>query len=541
MNNIKDTLLRILDDASLVEKVVFSRTADGEVFVKFPAKDEKMEFTALKSDKFHKWLYYNRNASYAATELAKTKTWLSELDAVACYDESVSVISDRISRIGCYGDKIYLNLCNEAHQIVKVDAEGWKIVKEDEIQEPVFFTKSKVMLPIPVPERGGDLSVLRQFINVDNDDFPYVVSWLLVALNPKINNPILWMKAGKGTGKTTATEYLKKLIDPDDSGPIAPFIREDDFYAAVASRYVIGLDNVSKVTGKWSDMFCRASTGSGFVKRKLYKTNEALDIRLSVPMIMNSIGLVPERSDLRDRCFSVTLLPLYGIHANSAKRKTRGELDRDFENERPKILGALLDAVVAALNDNAEVEEPPVRMVDACNFIIKAARNGKLPFTEEEFRKRLEVKPFDRELEDETAARIVLNIFDDVITEAKKNGASGEVLIWNDLTSKLHEKVLNIASREAAGTKREVPQTPTDFGVYLSGVQSDFEARGYVFSRSHSRGGTKLKITFDMEVLKAKTQSFNTESTNTVHRKKRATEELASEAVSEPATDASVA
>ena len=41
------------------------------------------------------------------------------------------------------------------------------------------------MLPLPLPERGGFLDELKDFINVSSDQFVLVKAWLLATMRPQ--------------------------------------------------------------------------------------------------------------------------------------------------------------------------------------------------------------------------------------------------------------------------------------------------------------------------------------------------------------------
>jgi hypothetical protein len=62
------------------------------------------------------------------------------------------------------------------------------------------------------------------------------------------------------------------------------------------------------------------------------------------PILLNGIEDVISRPDLGDRAIFLTLPPI-----GEAQRGSESELWREFEIVRPRILGALLDAVVHGL------------------------------------------------------------------------------------------------------------------------------------------------------------------------------------------------
>ena len=359
------------------EDVSLFRIADSSV--KHPDMNKGFELNRLNSRRFASWfsLATKKNSS-------ECKKALAHLADLAAFDTSIPKMR-MFTRIGTSDGKIYLNLCNAAHEVVEISENGWTIISET--SAPVLFTKNTNLKELPSPLsyteftknkvlRDKAFDSLRSIVNTTKEDFCCVVGWLVVALNPSMECPILWVSAGKGRGKTTLTNFLKSLIDPDESGALAPFEKEKDFRTAASSRHIIALDNFSKLKEKWSNLLCRAVTGEGAVQRKLYSDNSAFDIRIRVPMIINGIDFRPGRSDLQDRCFPITLQKLA-----SDSRRTKHDLENFFEKEHQLILSALLNAVCAALrnkNYKPKGTNVDVRMFDASLFIMKAAATAIL-------------------------------------------------------------------------------------------------------------------------------------------------------------------
>ena len=221
-----------------------------EYFVKYPA-DKGLSVSKLTSDAFASWIY----ANYSGNDFSKSrlKNIIFNLKTSANYYKDKIPSCNLFTRIG-YGvaelgdEKIYVCLHNDAREVVKIDANGWRIISEyDAMSEGVLFENPSYMQPLFKPLEGGGINELREFVNVDNEDFYLVLGWLLVALNPKstMDCPILWMNAPKGTGKTTASKFLKRLLDPDTGGTISPVETFRDFSASVSSRFIVGVDNVS--------------------------------------------------------------------------------------------------------------------------------------------------------------------------------------------------------------------------------------------------------------------------------------------------------
>ena len=56
---------------------------------------------------------------------------------------------------------------------------------------------------LPRPAGAGELSDLREFVNVCDDDWPLVAAWRVAALRPEGPFPVLVLHGEQGSGKST--------------------------------------------------------------------------------------------------------------------------------------------------------------------------------------------------------------------------------------------------------------------------------------------------------------------------------------------------
>src|SRR5207248_6796976 len=108
--------------------------------------------------------------------------------------------------------------------------------------------------------------------------------------------------------------------------------------------WTLAFDNISYLPHWLSDAMCRMSTGGGFSVRTLYENDEETVFDAQRPQLINGIEQLADREDLLDRCLLVTLPAI-----TDDKRRTEAEYWAEFEKARPRILGALLDAVSVGL------------------------------------------------------------------------------------------------------------------------------------------------------------------------------------------------
>jgi Protein of unknown function (DUF2786) len=324
---------------------------DGECFADVMV-DGHRETWPLASRDFRRWLlsrYFEEYESAPGSEAVRTA--LATLDAKAKFkgpEHSTYV------RIASHGGKIYLDLTDDRWRAIEIDGDGWRLVNEP----PVRFRRKEGMRPLPVPNLGS-IDTLKPLINIRSDsDFVLVVSWLVAALRDRGPYPILVLGGEQGTAKSTLARVLRLLVDPNTS-PLRTLPRDDrELCISAKNAFVLCYDNVSGMPNGLSDMLCRISTGGGNAVRQLYTDQDEVLFDAQRPVIMNGITDVVGRPDLAERSIFIALGPIA-----ERKRMTEADLMARFEAERPRILGALLDAVSYGLKHPVKLTERP-RMAD---------------------------------------------------------------------------------------------------------------------------------------------------------------------------------
>jgi hypothetical protein len=137
---------------------------------------------------------------------------------------------------------------------------------------------------------------------------------------------------------------LRSLIDPHTAGLRSLPRDTRDLYVFAMNGHVLVFDNLSSISAEISDCLCRLSSGGGFSTRALYTDNDEVIFDGYRPIAFNSITDVANRSDLADRLVVVRVEAI-----PDDERCTEVELLAAFEGARPRILGALLDAVAHGL------------------------------------------------------------------------------------------------------------------------------------------------------------------------------------------------
>lgn len=224
---------------------------------------------------------------------------------------------------------------------MEIDAIGWRVIDDP----PVRFRRSAGMRALPAPLPGGSIETLRSFLNLKSDtDFVLVVAWLLACLRNRGPYPVIVLSGEQGSAKSTFSAILRATIDPN-TAPLRALPREDrDLFIAASNGHVLAFDNVSGLPAWISDTLCRLATGGGFAVRQLYTDQDEVLFDAARPIILNGIEDIVTRPDLADRAVFLTLEAI-----PDERRRSEVELWAAFEEERPRILGVLLDAVVLGL------------------------------------------------------------------------------------------------------------------------------------------------------------------------------------------------
>ncbi len=332
---------------------------DGDGYVTIPAGTHA-ETWPLRSRQVRQWLsriFFECEATTPGS--AALKDALLALEGMATHRGEEREVHLRIA--GHAGD-IYLDLVDAYWHCVHVTSSGWEVVAD----APVRFKRSRGMRALPFPVRGGSIDELREFVNVHDEDWPLVAAWTVAALRPRGPFPLLALHGEQGSAKSTTLRVLRQLVDPNVAELRSEPREGRDLMIAAQNSWVCAFDNMSAISSWLSDGLCRLSTGGGFATRQLFTDADELLIDAMRPIAFNGIQELATRGDLLDRAL-VLYLP------RISRRRTEEELWAAFELARPRILGALLDALVTGLAniETVKLEHLP-RMADFARFSVAA-------------------------------------------------------------------------------------------------------------------------------------------------------------------------
>ncbi len=284
---------------------------------------------------------------------------LNTIRAVAVYHGPEVPVFVRVAE---HAGDVYVDLGNENWDAIRITREGYEVVS----RPPVAFVRKAGSAPLPYPQIGGTIEDLGPFLNVGSDeDFMMVAAWTAFSLTPWGPYPILVLQGEQGSAKSTTVRVLRALVDPAVEPLRALPKNERDLAIAAGNAWVLAFDNLSGIRDQTSDALCRLATGGGFATRMLYSDDEEKIFSAMRPVILNGIDDIATRGDLQERSLLVTLPSI-----PDDRRVEEAAFWSDFEAARPRLFGALLGGVSAALHnaDNVRLEKKP-RMAD---FAVRA-------------------------------------------------------------------------------------------------------------------------------------------------------------------------
>lgn len=336
----------------------------------------RREVFAVESKAFRRYLgkqFYSETSKIAGAQAIDDA--VSAVVGECLYSGSSNHV---YTRIAGSMDEVSVDLCDGTGRVVGITQDGW-VLGDSGRGGRKFVTRSG-MEPLPVPTTGGDLEDFRKLVNIqERSTWVLLLGWIVGCFHPTGPYPVLSISGGHGSGKSTLCEMVRQLVDPTDTPLRSPPDNERDLMIAGSNSHILSFDNVSKFSPDMSDALCRISTGGGFATRELYSNDEERRFNEVKPVLLNGIGDILSREDLRNRAIILPLNPI-----GQERRLSESEIWAKFDEIRPGILGCILDAVAVALhNKNRPAPKNLPRMADFAQWVL--ATDETLGFTPDEF------------------------------------------------------------------------------------------------------------------------------------------------------------
>jgi len=450
----------------------------------------------LKSQGFRRWLTGQFWKKYGKAHNSQAlQNAISVLISKALYDGGERLVHVRRAE---HDGNIWMDLANHDWQAVKITPDGWEVVNDP----PVKFLRPRGLLPLQLPVPGGNINLLRQFINISSeDDWLLLVAWIVAGFWPNGPYPVLAINGEQGSAKSTLCRLLRILIDPN-SASIRAMPRDGrDLVIAASNSWVLAYDNISNISTWLSDAFCRIATGGGFATRELYSDNEEVIFDVMKPVILNGISELATRSDLLDRSICITLPTI-----PDEKRMTEKELFLRFNKLLPQILGAFIDVISKAMKrlPTVKLQKPP-RMADFATLAVAAEEAlGLKPGAFLSAYSTNRGQASDLAIEASAVGPAILAFIE-------------EQQCWEGTAAELQTTLENRYCSEQTKNRRDWPKTPQAVGKALRRIAPNLRQTGIDvrFNRSKGKGRRRLIV---LEKLGILSSNMSEESGDTQNR-----------------------
>jgi len=148
---------------------------------------------------------------------------------------------------------------------------------------------------------------------------------------------------------------------PSDMGsatsePLTLPSKRSDLFLTVEQHYFVAFDNVQKIKDSLSNDFCQVVTGQRVETRKLYTDSDLIIKRYKRAVLITSIDLGTLRADLVDRSYAINLPRLPSRGETGEKGRANQDIEEEFLEQRPAILGAIFHQISEAMKIYPDVK-----------------------------------------------------------------------------------------------------------------------------------------------------------------------------------------
>ena len=306
------------------------------------------EVLRVESNKFKRYLsklFYDNNGN-KVINADSIMNAIQVLQAKAEYEGKSIPLCLRVAWYN-NGSDIYYDMADEKWRCIRITKEeGWKLVSK--APSPLFVRYNQTSQS--EPDRNYEASIFDRFLDLtnikseDEQDKLLLKIYIVSLFIPDVPHVMLVLHGEKGSAKSTLQTLIKLLVDP--SKPTLVTIHNDraEFIQQLAHNYVVYYDNVKHTPGWLSDEACKAVTGIGQTKRKLYTDDDDIVYEYKRCLGFNGINISITEPDALDRSMMIELKRIV-----KEKRRVESEIIGDFLQLRPKLLAYIFDILVKTL------------------------------------------------------------------------------------------------------------------------------------------------------------------------------------------------
>jgi DNA polymerase I len=248
--------------------------------------------------------------------------------------------------------EINYDLTDEEWRQIEITKDGWRIIKSND--SGTFFTRFNQTSQVE-PDRNYSSNIFDKYLDmmiISDQQHRLLLKVLTICyFVPDIPHPICIPYGEQGSCKSTFSEFQKRLIDPSKTNLLTIPKDKSEFVQQLHHNYLVTYDNTRYLPPWFSDEVCKAVTGVGNSKRKLYSDDEDVIVNYRRCIIINGINNNLTEPDALDRSILIEFERI-----PKELRKEESKIEIQFEEIRPKLLGYIFDVLVRALQIKADLE-----------------------------------------------------------------------------------------------------------------------------------------------------------------------------------------
>ena len=310
------------------------KTAHAAVMI-----NDRLEVLPIADERFKNWLRKIVRKEYQMiVGTSVIDEAVNQLTADAYFDGNKRNLGLRFAKSKDDEFKWYYDLTNDNWHFIEVTADGWKTVNNQ-----IIFRRFNHQVPQVSPEKNYSVDIIDQFmelLNVKDEDRLLLKCYIISLFIPDLPKAVLMVHGEQGTAKSMLQELIIMLVDPTLTKVLTPPKKTEELIQQVSKYAVTYYDNLSRIPEWISNLLCRAVTGSGFSKRKLYTNNEDVIYSLMRAIGFNGINLAATKADLLSRGLIIQTEAI--PKGNQRRMKT---IWKEFERIKPELLGYIFDVL----------------------------------------------------------------------------------------------------------------------------------------------------------------------------------------------------
>ena len=429
------------------------------------------ELLSIKSDKFKAMLsgiYYGLVVKTLSSD--KKNAIIATLESHGYTHAEKRNLENRLTWEGD-PPRILYDLCNDRNELIQIQSVGWSVVDRE---QPLIFKKWAHQKPQIIPKQENNIKnieLLRPFFTVSDKDWALLKVYVCSLFIPDIPHPVICTYGPPGSGKSSISRTIKRLIDPSVIETAALPGKQDELIQKMSHHCFLSFDNLTEVEDWQSDILCRAVTKEGFSKRKLYSDQDDVFFEFRSSIGLNGVNLSAQKSDLLDRSILIEVERI-----SMETRKPERVLERKFKSAKPKILDAIWTIVAKSFDYQKQItmRGMPFRMADFAIWgeaISLAMGNDEGDF----------MRVYEENLGKQSGEAVSASSIGDVLM-----AFMNEVQEWSGTSADLYKAIEAKAEDMGVNTRdRDWPKAPNALKRKINEIKTNLKDEGLEFEDTH--------------------------------------------------------